>query len=116
MLLVESLKFNLLSISQLCDKGHKVTFKANQCIVHAIDSDNILFVANRCDNVYLVKIEQLAYQNVKCLSVVQDNTWLWHRRLGHCSMSLLENLSKYELVRDLPKMKISKDKIYEHAN
>ena len=111
MLLIEGLKFNLLSIIQLCDKGHKVIFKANQCIVHEIDSDNILFVANRCDNVYLVEIEQLAYQNVKCLSVVQDNAWLWHRRLGHCSMSLLENLSKNELVRDLPKMKFSKDKI-----
>ena len=60
-LLVEGLKFYLLSISQLCDKGHKVTFKANQCIVHDIGSDNILFIANRCDNVYLVEIEQLAY-------------------------------------------------------
>ena len=110
-LLVEGLKFNLLSISQLYDKGHKVTFKANQCIVHDIGSDNILFIANRCDNVYLVEIEQLAYHNVKYLSVVQDNVWLWHRRLGHCSMSLLENLSKNELVKDLPKMKFSKDKI-----
>ena len=62
---------------------------------------------------YLVEIEQLAYQNVKCLSIVQDNAWLWHRRLGHYSMSLLENLSTNELVRDLPKMKFSKDKIYD---
>ena len=56
-LLVEGLKFNLLSINQLCDKDHKVTFKSNQCIVHEINSDNILFVANRCDNVHLVEIE-----------------------------------------------------------
>ena len=60
---------------------------------------------------YLVEIKQFTYQNVKCLSVVHDNAWLWHRRLEHYSMGLLENLSKNELVRDLPKMKISKDKI-----
>lgn len=27
---------------------------------------------------------------------------LWHRTLGHVSMELLQNLSKKELVRDLP--------------
>ena len=59
-LLVEGLKFNLLSISQLCDKGHKVTFKANQCIVHEIGSDNILFIANRCDMYILLRLNNLS--------------------------------------------------------
>ena len=79
--------------------------------MHEIGNDNILFIAKRCDNVYLVEIEKLAYQNVKCLSVVHDNAWLWHRRLGHCSMRLLKKFSNNDFVRDLPKMKFSKDKI-----
>ena len=96
-LLVEGLKFNLLSISQLYDKWHKVTFQANKCVVYEIGCDKVHFVANRCDNVYIVEIEQLTYQNVKCLSIVHDNAWLWHRRLGHCSISLLENCPKMSL-------------------
>ena len=32
-LLVKGLKHNLLSISQLCDKGNTVTFNSNSCIV-----------------------------------------------------------------------------------
>ena len=36
LLLVENLKFNLLSISQLCDKGYKVSFEAHAC--HVINS------------------------------------------------------------------------------
>ena len=32
-LLVKSLKHNLLSISQLCDRGYKVNFKASHCAV-----------------------------------------------------------------------------------
>jgi len=31
--LVEGLKFNLLSISQLCDKGNNVIFNSSHCIV-----------------------------------------------------------------------------------
>ena len=30
-MLVEGLAYNLLSISQLCDKGHKVTFDSQAC-------------------------------------------------------------------------------------
>ena len=35
-LLVENLKYNLLSISQLCDKGYRVCFESNAC--HVINS------------------------------------------------------------------------------
>ena len=31
--LVEGLKFNLLSVSQLCDKGHMVVFYKDKCVV-----------------------------------------------------------------------------------
>ena len=30
-LLVEDMKHNLLSVSQLCDQGHKVTFDSQKC-------------------------------------------------------------------------------------
>ena len=36
-LLVENLKCNLLSISQLCDKGYRACFEANVC--HVINSN-----------------------------------------------------------------------------
>jgi len=32
-LLVEGLKHSLLSISQLCDRGYKITFEPEQCII-----------------------------------------------------------------------------------
>jgi len=33
-LLVEGLKHNLISISQLCDKGFKVVFEPNHCLIY----------------------------------------------------------------------------------
>ena len=38
-LLVEDLKHNLISISQLCDNEFKVTFCANKCSIEKIDND-----------------------------------------------------------------------------
>ena len=34
MLLIEGLKHNLISISQLCDKGFKVVFEPNNCLIY----------------------------------------------------------------------------------
>ncbi|GKE24761.1 retrovirus-related pol polyprotein from transposon TNT 1-94 [Tanacetum coccineum] len=33
-----------------------------------------------------------------------DNSTLWHRRLGHANMRLVQNLASNELVRNLPKL------------
>ena len=41
-LLVDNLQHNLLSISQLCDKGFKVIFEASHCITKDIQNENNL--------------------------------------------------------------------------
>ena len=52
-LLVYGLKHNLLSISQLCDKGFKVIFETSPCIIKDIQNDKTIFMGHRCDNVSL---------------------------------------------------------------
>ncbi|RVW95452.1 hypothetical protein CK203_028682 [Vitis vinifera] len=49
-LLVDGLKHNLLSISQLCDKGFKVIFEASHCIIKDIQNDKTIFMGHRCEN------------------------------------------------------------------
>ena len=41
---------------------------------------------------------------------MHDQSWLWHRRLGHANMDLISQLNKDELVRGLPKINFQKDK------
>ncbi|GJX75960.1 copia protein [Tanacetum coccineum] len=43
-----------------------------------------------------------------CLTSIDDTSTLWHRRLGHANMRLLQSLSSKELVRNLPKLKFEK--------
>ena len=57
-LLVNGLKHNLLSISQLCDKGFKVIFEASHCIINDIQNDKSIFMGHRCDNVYTINISK----------------------------------------------------------
>ena len=43
MLLVDGLKHNLLSVSQLCDKRYKVTFDLSTCLVTKSLDDKVVF-------------------------------------------------------------------------
>ena len=75
-LLVDGLKHNLISISQLCDNGNDVKFAPNCCQV--LNKGELVFTALRFNNVYTVDFDSLISQSVTCLSVVSDNAWLWH--------------------------------------
>nr|GEZ73426.1 retrovirus-related Pol polyprotein from transposon TNT 1-94 [Tanacetum cinerariifolium] len=43
-----------------------------------------------------------------CLATIDENSTLWHKRLGHTNMYLIQSLPSKELVRNLPKLKFDK--------
>ena len=49
-MLVEGLAYNLLSISQLCDKGHRVLFDNKAFIIYQPNSDIVKFTGKRVNN------------------------------------------------------------------
>jgi len=55
-LYVEGLKHNLLSISQLCDKGYQVIFKTNSCEICLPNTKEVMLIGKRINNVYLLDI------------------------------------------------------------
>jgi hypothetical protein len=57
----------------------------------------------RKGNLYVMKISNKPSENI-CLATVNGNSTLWHRRLGHANMHLLQSLSSKDLVRNLPKL------------
>ena len=55
-LLVKNLKHNLLSISQLCDKGYKIKFEKDKC--HIEDNNStIIFEGVRKKNIYILSMK-----------------------------------------------------------
>ena len=56
-LLFKNLKYNLLSISQLCDKGYRVCFESNACHVINSTTNQIIYIGKRHENVYVIHID-----------------------------------------------------------
>ena len=44
---------------------------------------------------------------------MHDESWLWHKRLGHVNMNFITQLNNNELVRGLPKISFEKNKVCE---
>jgi len=74
MLLVEGLKHNLISISQLCDKGFKVVFEPYHCLIYDA-CGSILLVGNRVNDIYLLNLHHASF-SIHCLLIKEDDTWL----------------------------------------
>ena len=49
--------------------------------------------------------------NATCLNVFNDDSWLWHRRLGHISFGHLSRLNNKETVKGIPCLNFEKDRV-----
>jgi hypothetical protein len=92
-MLVESLGFNLMSVSMLCDLDMVVIFGKYHCIV-LMESDKFkVFKGFRRGDLYIVDFSA-GPQPATCLLAKASEGWLWHRRLGHAGMRNLHTLVK----------------------
>ena len=102
-MLVEGLTYNLLNISQLCDKRYKVTFDSQACTIFEPNSETVKFIRKRVNNMYMINLDEPAHENLCFTANKEDLAWLWHRRLGHTSYNILHKLRKFQMVKGLPK-------------
>ncbi|GKA99735.1 retrovirus-related pol polyprotein from transposon TNT 1-94 [Tanacetum coccineum] len=58
----------------------------------------------RKKDLYVMKLGNKPKDKI-CLATIDENSTLWHRRLGHANMRLIQSLASKELVRNLPKLK-----------
>jgi len=111
-LLVDGLRHNLLSISQMCDKGYKVMFEPNLRLIVDSKTSEAVLVSKRVNNVYMLNVSCIT-SSMNYLLSRNDETWLWHKRLAHIHMHHLNRLASKELVIGLPKLKFERDKLCE---
>ncbi|CAN1249209.1 hypothetical protein LINPERPRIM_LOCUS7039 [Linum perenne] len=92
-LLVQNLKHNLLSISQLCGHSNRVIFEAQTCKIERISDCKVLFTGVRKNNIYVIDMKNTDAFQEKCFSAVNASPELiWHRKLGHISTSRIAQL------------------------
>src|SRR3954464_9407786 len=84
-MLVESLGYNLMSMSMLCDLDLVVLFGKYGCVVYMVSDNTIVFRGVRKGDLYIVDFFE-GPQVAACLMARATEFWLWHRRLGHAGM------------------------------
>ncbi|GJT93127.1 retrovirus-related pol polyprotein from transposon TNT 1-94 [Tanacetum coccineum] len=99
---VDNLGFNLLSIGQICDNKCRVTFSEHDSEI--TKDGKVIGRGIRKKGLYVMKLGNKPKDQI-CLATIDDNSTLWHRRLGHANMRLIQSLASKELVRNLPKLK-----------
>ena len=107
--LVNNLKFDLLSVSKLCDEGRsKVIFYSKEVFVKDLKTKEILIKGKRHKQIYKVD-ESFDPSSSVCLSTLKEDTRTWHKRLGHASTRLVNKLFKKDLVIGLPRVEAYMD-------
>ncbi|GJT29085.1 retrovirus-related pol polyprotein from transposon TNT 1-94 [Tanacetum coccineum] len=99
---VDNLGFNLLSIGQICDNKCRVTFSEHDSKI--TKDGKVIGRCIRKKGLYVMKLGNKPKDKI-CLATIDENSTLWHRRLGHANMHLIQSLASKELVRNLPKLR-----------
>jgi hypothetical protein len=108
-LLVESLDYNLLSVSQLCEMGYNYLF-TNKGVTVFRRSD--CYFALKCvlrGKLYLMDFVFEEVKLDKCLIAKRNMGWLWFCKLAHVGMRNLHKLQKDNHILGLTNIVFKKD-------
>ncbi|GJU75769.1 putative ribonuclease H-like domain-containing protein [Tanacetum coccineum] len=106
---VKELKYNLFSVSQICDNKNSVLFTDSECLVlgkdFKVDDSHVLLRTPRQHNMYSIDLNNIVpHKNLTCLvaKAFVDESMLWHRRLGYLNFKTMNKLVRNNLVKGLP--------------
>nr|GEU83914.1 uncharacterized mitochondrial protein AtMg00810-like [Tanacetum cinerariifolium] len=102
----KELKYNMFSVSQMCDKKNNVFFTDTECLVLSSnfklhDESQVLLRVPRKDNIYSVDLKSVVPTGgLTCLfaKATLDESNLWHTRLRHINFKTMNKLVKGNLL------------------
>ncbi|GJU58735.1 retrovirus-related pol polyprotein from transposon TNT 1-94 [Tanacetum coccineum] len=87
---------------QICDNKCRVTFSEHDSEI--TKDGKVIGRGIRKKGLYVMKLGNEP-KDIICLATIDENSTLWHRRLGHANMCLIQSLASKYLVRNLPRLK-----------
>nr|GEU60246.1 ribonuclease H-like domain-containing protein [Tanacetum cinerariifolium] len=104
---VKELKFNLFSVSQICDKKNSVLFTNTECVVLSpdfklLDESQVLLRVPKKNNMYSVDLKNATSSGgLTChfAKAILDESNLWHRRLGHINFKTMNKLDSLKVLK-----------------
>ncbi|GKA99819.1 retrovirus-related pol polyprotein from transposon TNT 1-94 [Tanacetum coccineum] len=93
------------------EKVHQdIAFRKHSCYVR--DTNGVeLIKGSRGSNLYTISVEDIMKSSPICLlsKASKNKSWLWHRRLNHLNFDAINDLTRKDLVRGLPRLNFEKD-------
>ncbi|GJS22857.1 retrovirus-related pol polyprotein from transposon TNT 1-94 [Tanacetum coccineum] len=93
---VDNLRFNVLSVRQICDNKCRVTFSEHD--IEITKDNKVIGRGIRKKGLYVMKLRNKPKDKI-CLATIDENSTLWHRRLGYANMRLIQSLTSKDLER-----------------
>ncbi|GKA07666.1 retrovirus-related pol polyprotein from transposon TNT 1-94 [Tanacetum coccineum] len=87
---------------QICENKCRVTFSEHDSEI--TKDGKVIGRGIRKKGLYVMKLRNTPKDQI-FLATIDENSTLWHRRLGHVNMCLIQLLASKELVRNLPELK-----------
>ncbi|GKA06060.1 retrovirus-related pol polyprotein from transposon TNT 1-94 [Tanacetum coccineum] len=106
---VNGLKYNLISISQLCNAKYIVQFDEKRGTIFNSNKE-VVMIAPRVRDVYVLDMTSSSQESCFFAKASENLNWLWHKRLAHLNFKTINKLAKQNIVIGLPSLVYSKDK------
>ncbi|GKD40625.1 retrovirus-related pol polyprotein from transposon TNT 1-94 [Tanacetum coccineum] len=97
-----NLRSNIIGKGKICDNKYKVTFSEHDSEI--TKDGKVIGRGIRKKGLNVMKLGNKPKDKI-CLATIDKNSTLWHMRLGHANMHLIQSLASKELVRNLLKLK-----------
>jgi transposase InsO family protein len=110
-LLVDSLSYNLMYVSQLCGMGYNCLFSDVDVKILRREDSSVAFTGRLKGKLYLVDFTTSKVTPETCLVAKSDKGWLWHRRLAHVGMRNLAKLQNDSHIIGLTNVVFEKDRV-----
>ncbi|GJT22779.1 retrovirus-related pol polyprotein from transposon TNT 1-94 [Tanacetum coccineum] len=98
---VNGLKYNLISISQLCDAKYIVQFDEKRGIIFNFNKE-VVMIALRVRDLYVLDMTSSAQESCFFARASENLNWLWHKRLAHLNFKTINKLAKQILLLVFP--------------
>ncbi|GJX99888.1 retrovirus-related pol polyprotein from transposon TNT 1-94 [Tanacetum coccineum] len=106
---VNGLKYNLVSISKLCDAKYIVQFDEKRGSIFNSNKE-IVMISLRVSDVYVLDMTSSAQESYFFAKATKNHNWIWHKRLAHLNFKTINQLAKQNHAIGLPSLVYSKDK------
>ncbi|GJR69459.1 retrovirus-related pol polyprotein from transposon TNT 1-94 [Tanacetum coccineum] len=90
-----NLRGNIIGKGQICDNKCRVTFSKDDSEI--TKDGKVIGRDIRKKDLYVMKLGNKPKDQI-CLATIDENSTLWHRRLGHANMRLIQSLAPMEYL------------------